>query len=135
MQKHQNFIDKYFENCLDTNEEEFLDYACEIMFLAYLTKSLRETKKKYIIKLVKQQEQENSLAELFQPIQNSWEDEYECYFEDIISGLTKKQQLYLKLSYYFGYTDKMIAKCMKVTPQAVYDLKVNAIRKLRREII
>lgn len=134
MDKKHDFTEKYFESHPKPNEEEFLDYACEAMFLGYLVKSLMETRRKYIIQIAKRTEAEITKDIPNENVDNSIYDNYECYFDSLIADLTAKQRLYLKLSYKLGYTDRMVASYMKIKPQSVYDIKNAALARLRKEL-
>ena len=134
MEKEQTLAEYYFQKKGSLNESEFLDLAKEHMFLAYLSKTLKETRKKYIIHFAKQTQSE-IITDFQEGIQEcGQEDIYEYHFDDIISHLTERQKQYLKLSFQKGYSDRQIALCMGICPQSVYDIKIAALKALRKEI-
>ncbi len=135
MKTKDRLTEVYFQNHSQPNEEEFIDLVQEQMFLAYLSKTLQETRKKYILHSAQQTQAE--IATDFQDtgMGSGLEDVYDYYFDDIISNLTERQKQYLKLSFQEGYSDRQIASCMGIKPQSVHDIKCAALEHLRKELI
>lgn len=135
MKTKDRLTEVYFQNHSQPNEEEFIDLAQEQMFLAYLSKTLQETRKKYMLHSAQQTQAE--IATDFQDtgMGSGLEDVYDYYFDDIISNLTERQKQYLKLSFQEGYSDRQIASCMGIKPQSVHDIKCAALERLRKELI
>jgi DNA-binding NarL/FixJ family response regulator len=134
VQDEEGLVGKYFASTDHPDIDRFLDYACDAMFLGYLVKSLMAIRRKYIIRLMGQEEKEFMFDMLSDIAGNSKEDEYQCFFESMISRLTEKQKQCLRYSFRDGLTDRMIARIMGVRPQSVYDIKNAALKKLRKEL-
>lgn len=58
MKTKDRLTEVYFQNHSQPNEEEFIDLVQEQMFLAYLSKTLQETRKKYILHSAQQTQAE-----------------------------------------------------------------------------
>lgn len=135
MDTKSRIAEEYFQDAIIPELEEFLIFACEKMFEAYITKSLKETKKHYIINQTLRREHESSIGEFDEALDLYMIDEYHCFFDMMLAKLTPKQKLCIELLYKEGYTEKRISKFMGISPQAVYRIHKSGIRNLRKELL
>ncbi len=128
-------IEEYFQDSNKPDMDEFLNFAYEKMFEAYIIKSLKETKKHYIINQTLRREHESIVEEFDDSANLCMDDEYYCFFDLMLTKLTPKQKLCLELLYKEGYTEKKISKFMGISPQAVYRIHKSGINNLRKEML
>lgn len=135
MDTKSKITEEYFQCSIIPELEDFLIFACEKMFEAYITKSLKETKKHYIINQAIRREHESSIGEFDEALDTCMTDEYLCFFDMMLTKLTPKQRLCIELLYKEGYTEKKISKFMGISPQAVYRIHKSGLRNLRKEML
>lgn len=135
MDTRSKITEEYFQVSTKPDMDEFLAFACEKMFEAYITKSLKETKKHYIIKQSLRREHESVVEEFNETSEPCKNDEYHCFFDLMLTKLTPKQKLCMELFYREGYTEKKISKFMGITPQAVYRIHKSGLKNLRKEML
>ncbi len=135
MDTKSKIAEEYFQYSIIPELEEFLIFASEKMFEAYITKSLKETKKHYIINQAIRREHESSIGEFDETFDACMIDEYHCIFDMMLSKLTPKQRLCIELLYKEGYTEKKISKFMGISPQAVYRIHKSGLSNLRKEML
>lgn len=59
--------------------------------------------------------------------------ELKAILEDICSNLSSNQKKFIKLYYYYNFTEKEIASILNVSSSRVSQIKVEALKKLRTE--
>lgn len=68
-------------------------------------------------------------------ILNSFEDEYNIYFFDLISSLSEKNKEIIKLKYFHQYTDKEIGNMLNLSRQSVNRNLNKSLKILRNNLI
>ena len=136
-------ISRYNENSDRDNMEDFLDYAYEVMFKSYITKTFIETRKKYSINMKKYRDIfllfddmssiDNGIdidIDILDDINMSFIDSIEDYqLYQYLKNLSIKQRTVIIEYYVNEKSEKEIGDILKVTKQAVNSLRKRALNR------
>lgn len=129
-----SIAEEYFKKNKVHTLNDFLNYSYEIMFTAYLVKTIRMTRIHYFSPH-KKIYSVPTLPDFFADSETlSHIDTYECDFYDLIKVLTQKQQTFIIMHFKFGYCENVVAEKLGITPQAAHGLKLRAFNALRKEL-
>lgn len=130
------FLDIYFNETNDIAENQYLNYVYGIMFVSYITQSIKETKKHFLIKESKYLNMSCITDELDLASNTDNYDEISLHFEDIIEDTRlynfinklSDRQKFILYSYYINLNkDIEISAKLGITKQAV--------NKMRKKIL
>lgn len=122
-----------------TSNIDLTNFKSDICLYSYISKSL----KRYCISLYHKEVNNEKIIyssqmtniEIDKTSYYSILDNSSFVFESLISNLSKKQRLIIILRYEYCFSDNEIAKELKISRQAVYKIRILALKNLRNELL